>query len=358
MAEQDRFDERTEPATPRRREEARERGHVARSQDLSSAVILLAAVVGLFLFGETFVGGLADGTRGVLGNLAGVDGARDNLLLHYGATLGAAARGTLPLLVLVVAAALAVNLVQVGFLFNAEGLAPKLGNLDPVQGFRKIFSLRSLVRLAAGLLKIAAVGAVVFASIWIERARLLGLSDRSFDEVARVLADLSLVVAFRAVLVLLVLAVVEYGYQRWQYERDLRMSRQEVREELRRYEGDPRIRERRRAIQRQLALQRMMQEVPKATVVITNPTHVAVALEYRPKEMPAPRVVAKGAELLAQRIREAAMEHGVPLVERPELARALYRTAEVGQQVPVELYQAVAEVMAYVFRLRGLGAVA
>jgi flagellar biosynthetic protein FlhB len=355
MAEE-RYDERTEPATPRRREEARERGHVARSADLSSAVILLAAILGLEFFGKSLIGGVFGATRGILERLAEVDGTRESLVLHFGSAFTGALLGYLPFILFVMAAALGVNLAQVGFLFTPEPLAPSLERLDPLAGLGRIFSLRSAVRLLAGLLKISAVGAVVFLTLWSERARLVGLLGHSFEDILQYGVGLMMSLSLRAVLVLLFLAILEYGYQRLQYERDLRMSKQEVREELKRFEGDPKIRERRRAIQRRLAMQRMMQQVPKSTVVITNPTHLAVALEYRKEEMEAPVVVAKGAEGLARRIREVAMEHGVPIVERRELAQALYKGVEVGQAIPYELFQAVAEVLAYVYRLRPVAA--
>ncbi len=355
MAEE-RTEERTEPATPRRREEERERGHVARSADLSSAVVLLAAVLALELSGRSLVGGIFSGAAGLLGGLGRVDGEGPNLLLQFGGAFTAALLGFLPFILVVVVAALGVNLLQVGFLFTGEPLVPRLDRLDPVAGLGRIFSTRAAARLLMGLFKVAAVGAVVGLTIWSERARLAGLGGLAFEGVLGAATEIMFVLSLRAVLLLLVLAILEYGYQKWQYERDLRMSKQEVREELKRYEGDPRIRERRRAIQRQLAMQRMMQKVPTATVVITNPTHVAVALEYAPERMDAPVVVAKGAELVARRIREIALEHGIPIVERRDLARALYRGAEVGQSIPAALYQAVAEVLAYVYRLQGMAA--
>jgi flagellar biosynthetic protein FlhB len=211
------------------------------------------------------------------------------------------------------------------------------------------------MRLIAGLLKLALVGLVVFWTLWAERVRLVELSGRGFEQILGVAVDLMLLLSLRAALALFVLALFEYGFQRWQHERDLRMSKQEVREELKRYEGDPRIRERRRALQQQLALQRMLLGVPQATVVITNPTHLAIAVRYE-KSMEAPVVVAKGAEQLARRIREAALDHSVPVVERKDLARALYRTVDVGQAIPPGLYQAVAEILAYVYRVKGLAA--
>jgi flagellar biosynthetic protein FlhB len=351
MAEE-RNDDRTEPATPKRREEARERGHVARSQDLSSATVLLAGVTALWFLGHGLSGRIAAAAAGVFERLGEVDGAQENLLLHFGGAFTAVLLGFLPFVAVVVVAAVGINLAQVGFLFTTEAIAPNLERLDPVAGLGRILSFRSLARLAAGLLKVGVIGLVAGWTIAAERPRLAGLGDLAFESVVAVAVELMFTISFRSALALLVLAILEYGYQRWQYERDLRMSKQEVKEELKRYEGDPRIRERRRAVQRQLALQRMMQQVPKATVVITNPTHLAVAVRYEPASMEAPQVVAKGAELLAQRIRELAHEHGVPLVEKRELARALYGSVEVGQSIPAELYQAVAEILAYVMRLK------
>jgi flagellar biosynthetic protein FlhB len=350
---EERDEERTEPASPRRREEARERGQVARSADLSSAVILLAAVLALQFFGRAMIGGIFASAASVLEGLALVDGEPENLMAHFGGAFAAVLLGFLPFAGIVLAAALAANLAQVGFLFTTGPLAPDFDRIDPVAGLGRLFSARGLMRLVAGLLKVAAVALVVFWTLWAERVRLVELSGRGFEEIVAVAVELMLALSLRAALVLLVLALFEYGFQRWQHERDLRMSKREIREELRRYEGDPRIRERRRAIQQQLALQRMLLGVPAATVVITNPTHLAVALRYE-KSMEAPVVVAKGAEQLARRIRESALDHGIPVVERKDLARALYRSVDVGQSIPPGLYQAAAEILAYVYRLKGL----
>jgi flagellar biosynthetic protein FlhB len=350
---EERDEERTEPATPRRREEARERGQVARSADLSSAVILLAAVLALKFFGRAMIGGIFASAASVLEGLALVDGDPANLMTHFGGAFTAVLLGFLPFAGIVLAAALAANLAQVGFLFTTGPLTPDFDRIDPVAGLGRLLSARGLMRLVAGLLKVAAVALVVFWTMWAERVRLVELSGRGFEQILGVAVELMLTLSLRAALVLLVLALFEYGFQKWQHERDLRMSKREIREELKRYEGDPRIRERRRAIQQQLALQRMMLGVPGATVVITNPTHLAVAVRYE-KAMEAPVVVAKGAEQLARRIREAALEHGIPIVERKDLARALYRSVDVGQSIPADLYQAVAEILAYVYRLKGL----
>jgi flagellar biosynthetic protein FlhB len=349
---EEREEDRTEPATPRRRQEARERGQVARSADLSSAAVLLAAVLALRFGGRPLIEGLFASTSTVLGGLAGVDGDPVALRAELGGAFTAVLLGFLPFLGIVVAAAVAANLAQVGFLFTADPLLPDLDRLNPVSGLGRLFSLRGLIRLVGGLLKLGVVGGVVFGTIWAERASLIELSGRGFEQIPGITVELMESLSLRAALALLALAVLEYGFQRWQFERDLRMSKRELREELRRYEGDPRIRERRRVVQRQLALDRMVLAIPQATVVITNPTHLAVAVRFE-KPMEAPVVVAKGAEQLARRIRESAMEHGVPIVERQDLARALYRDVDVGQAIPSALYQAVADILAYVYRLKG-----
>jgi flagellar biosynthetic protein FlhB len=349
---EEREEDRTEPATPRRREEARERGQVARSADLSSAVVLLAAVLALRFTGRPLMQGLFASTSTVLEGLGGIDGTPGDLSGRFGGAFVAVLLGFLPLVGLVLAAAAGANLFQVGFLFTADPLTPDWERLNPVSGLGRLLSLRGLVRLAGGLFKLAIVGLVVFWTIWAERSTLVELSGRAFEQVPGISVDLMQELSLRAALALLVLAVADYGFQKWQFERDLRMSKRELREELRRFEGDPRMRERRRSIQRQLALQRMVLAVPQATVVITNPTHLAVAVRYE-KPMEAPVVVAKGAEQLARRIRESALEHGVPIVERKDLARALYRGVDVGQSIPSALYQAVAEILAYVYRLKG-----
>jgi flagellar biosynthetic protein FlhB len=349
---EEREEDRTEPATPRRREEARERGQVARSADLSSAAVLLAAVLAFRFAGRPLIEGLYASTSTVLEGLAGVDGDPAALRAQFGGAFAAVLLGFLPFAGIVLAAAIAANLFQVGFLFTVDPLLPDLDRINPVSGLGRLISTRGLIRLIGGLLKLGIVGMVVFWTVWVERASLVELSGRGFEQIPGISVDLMQTLSLRAALALLALAVAEYGFQKWQFERDLRMSKRELREELRRYEGDPRMRERRRTIQRQLALDRMVLAVPQATVVITNPTHLAVAVRFE-KPMDAPVVVAKGAEQMARRIRESAMEHGIPIVERKDLARALYRGVDVGQTIPSALYQAVAEILAYVYRLKG-----
>lgn len=346
---EERFDDRTEPATPRRREEARERGHVARSQDLSAALGLLGAVIALHLLGSALFADLRYLATEVFRHLHDVEITQDSFPAFAWRGMVFCLKMGLPLLAAVFATALAANLVQVGFLFTTETLAFQWDRVNPIQGLQRLFTLRSVVRLLTGLVKLTVVISVLYLTLRDEVGNLLNLMDMPPAQMTEYLADIAFVLCLRAALALLALALFDFGFQRWQYEKDLRMTRSEVKEELKRMEGDPKIRERRRAIQRQLAMQRMMQKVPKATVVITNPTEVAVAIQFE-SSMAAPKVVAKGVGMIAERIRNIAHEHRIPIVEKPWLARALYTSVTVDQEIPSTLYAAVAEILAYVYK--------
>lgn len=345
--------ERNEPASPRKREEARRRGHVARSGDLSAALVLLAGVLALEAAGGRLFDGLSASTGGVLGRLDEIEGDAPSLLGAFGAAFRGGVSGLLPLLLAGLSVALAVNLLQTGFLLSAEPLAPKAERLDPVAGLGRMLSGRSAARALAGLLKLGAVGAVAWLSLSARLPELAALGRLGFEEAAAWSASTALALGLRCAFALAVLGVLDYAWQRFAWERDLRMSRAEVREELRRFEGDPLVRERRAVLRRRLAAGQLALPVSRASVVVVNPVHLAVALVYE-DGMPAPRLVAKGVEGAGERIRAAALEHGVPVVERTELARALFRKVELGQDVPPELYGDVAELLAYVARARAL----
>jgi len=347
-------EDRTEPATPRRLEEARERGHVARSNDLNGALVLLAALLTMNFFGERFLDGLTLLARGAFGNLDALDISADTVTPRTAAVLWILVRALGPLFVAVVAVALAANWAQVGFLFTGEPLSPNLARLNPLSGLKRLFSARSAARLVQDFLKLAVIGTVLGWTLARSFDEILSLPSLPAPKIAAALADLGFTLAIRAAAALVVLGLLDLCFQRWQYGRDLRMSKQEVKEELKRLEGNPRIRERRRAIQRQIATQRMMAAVPKAAVVVTNPTHFAVALAYDEK-MAAPKIVAKGADLIAEKIREIAHEHDVPIVERAPLARELFK-CEVGKEIPAKMYEAVAEILAYVYSLKSRAA--
>jgi len=347
--------EKTEAPTPRRLAEAREKGQVARSADLSAAVGLL---VGLLLlnwqspallrgFGELIQEAFAFEHAPTAP--AQVLDETWRMMLRHGTAL------LLPFVLVLTVAAIAVNFVQVGFLFTAFPLVPSLDKISPLKGLARLFSKRTLLRLALSLTKVAVITVVAYLTIRARLAELLSLSALPFPQAVGHAGRLVFALGLRLSVVLVVLALLDYGLQRYQLWQDLRMTREELREELKRMEGDPLMRQRRLHVARQLAAHRMSQAVPKADVVVTNPTHLAVALKYDHERMPSPKVVAKGAGYVAQRIRDIANEHGVPIVERKPLAQALYKACEVGDYVPPQLYKAVAEVLAFVFELAGKG---
>jgi flagellar biosynthesis protein FlhB len=352
MAE-DQFDK-TEAPTPRKRQETRQEGNVARSTDLTAACSLLAAMVLLQLFGLRILHGLKLLLESVLeGSMISNPTRADDVtsLFHY----CAAAMVTLvgPLLLCITGVALLASVAQVGFLVTGKPLQPTLSKLSPLRGVRNIIGPRAGMRLLMSLGKLLIIAAVAAVTIHSDMERILVLGELDLLPMFATACQLFYTLALRLALVLLVLGILDYAYQRWQHERDMRMSKQDIREELKRMEGDPLVKQRRARVARQLALQRIGHAVPKADVVVTNPTHFAIALRYESGTMTAPKVVAKGADFLAMRIRQIAAANGVPMVERRELAQALYRSVEVGQEVPPQFYSAVAEILAYVYRLGG-----
>ena len=354
----DDYTEKTEPATPRKRQEARERGQVAKSTDLNVALILLGAFLVLAVWGEHMAGKIAAFVRSCLSQADSPVLDPSGAPAFFSGVVVQAVSVVLPFALVLAVVAFVSNFIQVGAVWAGNVLSPDIDRINPTRGFSRIFSMRGLVRTVMGVGKLLAVAIVV---VWVLGAYLSPGSSKSLfalfsDDLGssfRMAKDAVCSLGLACAAAMLILAVLDYGYQRWQYERDLRMTRQEVKEELKRFEGDPKMKERRRRMQRQIAFQRYLKEVPKADVVVTNPTEYAVALAYKPERDNAPRVVAKGEGLLAARIREVAVEAGVPVVQRPPLARALYRQVEVGQEIPRDLYEAVAEVLAYVWRLSG-----
>ncbi|OHB78303.1 MAG: flagellar biosynthetic protein FlhB [Planctomycetes bacterium RBG_16_64_12] len=340
-------------ATPHRRQRAREEGHVAKSQDLGSAVLLLAGMLALLMSGRALLEFLGEYTTRQLGGRPWLTANLDTVTAEWNSTLFSLAKCLLPILGLMMLTAIAINLVQVGFLFLPAKLSPDISRLSLTKGFGRLFSLANAARLGFGLFKILVIASVAFVSLYGERETILGLTALPATAIGAYLLEILLWTTIKVGLALLLLALLDYAFQRWRHEEDLKMTPQEVREEMRNLEGDPQIVARRRVVQRQLALSRLSTAVPKADVVITNPTELAVAIQYEPDSMAAPIVVAKGAGLIAQRIRLLALEHGIPLVEKKPLAQALYREVDVNRPIPQEKYAAVAEVLAYVYQLKG-----
>jgi len=345
--------DKSQEPTPHRRQKAREEGQVAKSQDLGSAVMLILGLLCLMMLGGGVVEFLGDFSQRQLGGEAWLSADVDFVTTQFNGTLGGLAGCVLPIFGLLLVGAVAVNLAQVGFLFIPKKLAPDITRLDPLKGLQRMFSLSNLVRLVFSIFKILVIATVAFVCLYQERDTILNLTAMSVRQIAAYMVDVLLGIALKVGLALLILAILDYAFQRWKHEQDIKMTPQEVREEMKHLEGSPETKARRRQVQRQLALNRLASAVPKADVVITNPTELAVAIQYEPETMAAPIVVAKGAGVLAQRIRKLALEHGIPIVEKKPLARALYRDVDVDRPIPQDKYAAVAEVLAYVYQLQG-----
>ncbi len=345
-------EDRTEEATPRRREEARKRGQVAKTRELPSTLLILSALLFFFLSYRSFYEGFREVMTLFLANAASSQLREQAFFL----VLSFLAKLLLPLFIIFLAVSVFSHVVQFGFLFSTEVLSPRFDRLNPLPGLKNLVSKKALVEILKAALKIAFVFWVAYPIIKeqaLDAPRLFAMEPVSlFAHLFRVAAHL----VFKVGILFLFLSILDYGYQRWEHEQSLKMTKEEVKEEYKQHEGDPQVKSRIRRIQRELARKRMMQEVPKADVVITNPVEIAVALKYDQSRMDAPVVVAKGAGELAKRIREIARKHGVPIVENRALARMLYKMVEVGEEIPEMLYRAVAEVLAFVYRQRGRAA--
>jgi flagellar biosynthesis protein FlhB len=344
--------EKTEAPTPRRRQEAREQGQVARSPDLSAAALLIGILILMRCFGSAIISAMKLVVGDMLSgdSLANLDpGATAVQVVRAAAAVGIAMT---PLLLGIVMIAVVVNLAQVGLNLNFARLTPNVGALNPFRGLSRLLGGRRVVmKLVMSFIKVIFVAMTAYSAVHGRMAEIMSAQQLSFVQIFGLGGEIVYSITLRIGFLLLVLALIDYAYQRFQLERDLRMSKQEIKEEMKRMDGDPRIKQRRRQIALQRHLKRLKKEVPTADAVITNPTHFAVALKYDAAKMRAPRVVAKGQDMMALRIREIAIEAGVPLIERPPLARALYKMCDVGDEIPEQFYAAVAEILAYVYQL-------
>ena len=349
----DNFQDKTEKATPKRRSDARKKGQVAQSREVSSVMILMSAL-GVFFFAGTWMFWmLSNFMSGVFRNVAQY---RITDIPTTGAFLGETFEivffVTLPVLLAVLVSGIGSNLAQFGFLFSTEALAPKLSKLDPVNGIKRLVSLKSLVELAKSVVKIGFVGSIAYLLVKSDLERIPMLTHQSVAQIFSFIYDGSFKICFNVCHALILVAALDFAYQRWEHERNLKMTKQEVKDEHKQTEGDSKIKSRIRSMQLEIARRRMMEAVPDADVVITNPTHLAVALKFDPGKMIAPRIVAKGAGYVAERIKALAIENDVPLVENKPLARTLFKMVEIDGIIPENLYRAVAEVLAYVYRLK------
>ncbi len=351
MAENEDGQEKTEPATERKRQRAREEGNVPKSNELNTALMLLAGVISFYFFAEHFYGNIAEAIVYYLDHCGSRDISEESIhsfLMEFGLRV---IQILLPFYIIFVIVAILINIAQVGLMFTGKQMAPDLKKLNPISGLAKFVSIRSQVELVKSIGKIFIIAPVMILTVYYSLPGMMVLVTEEVKDILIHIGFEALDIAIRALIIMLILAILDYVYQRWQFERDLKMTQQEVKQERKDVQGDPQIKGRIRSLQMEMARQRMMEEVPEAEVVVTNPTEYAIALKYESGDMPAPQVVAKGKHLLAQKIKEIAKENNIPVVENRALAQSLYKLVQVGDFIPPELYQAVAEVLAYVYRM-------
>ncbi|HHV38643.1 MAG TPA: flagellar biosynthesis protein FlhB [Tepidimicrobium sp.] len=346
--------EKTEEPTPKKRRDAREEGQVLQSREVTGAFILLAMFLGFKLLGKYIISNLIDFMTVAYGAIEDVESLfyENNLMIGFTKVVAALLTIMLPILLISFLAALIANYIQVGFLFTTKTLEVKLNRINPVEGFKRWFSKKALVELLKSIFRILVTGYVGYKFIKKNITEIINLSNLEFMLILRNFAAMVFSFSTRIIGVFAILAFLDYLFKWLEYEKELKMTKQEIKEEHKQTEGDPLIKSRIRESQRRIAMSRMMHDVRKADVIITNPTHIAVAIKYDEKLYQAPYVLAKGIGLVAENIKKVGRENSIILVENKALARTLYDTVEIGDLIPEDLYQAVAEVLAYVYSLR------
>jgi flagellar biosynthetic protein FlhB len=345
--------EKTEKATPKKRNDARKKGQVAKSADLPGAFILLFVFASFLMLGNHYSSGVMGLFRSLFEDWLTMELTTENIMGLFLNIVWQVLLLLLPIFAIAMVVGVVGNVVQFGFLLTGHSLKADIKKLDPIQGFKRIFSMRSLAEFLKSIFKVTIIALMVYTTIAGEWEKLLLLPMQPIPAIFAFAAKITINLGIKIGAVLIVLAFLDFIYQKYEHEKSLKMSKQDIKDEFKKSEGDPLIKGRIRERQRKMALQRMMQEVPKADVVITNPTHFAIALKYDASQMEAPKVLAKGMDHVALRIKEIAKEHDVVTMENKPLARALYERAEIGDVIPGDLFQAVAEVLAYVYKVKG-----
>ena len=352
MAEQG-FQERTEQASSRRREKAREEGQVAKSMDLNSAAILGLGFLSIYMMGPFMAENILELMRYTMAHAPEIALSDPTFLKVFGDSMLKFFLLLGPLFGLLLVVAFAVNIAQVGFKITPKAIEPKFEKLDIIKGSKKIVSMKSLVQMIKDSAKLIVIGWMAYSTIQGEFDSFFLLPDMSIYQFATIMGKMTLGLALKMAGVIFLIAVLDYAYQKYEFEKSIRMSKQDLKDEYKDTEGSPQLKSRIRQVQREMARSRMMDAVPLADVVVANPTHIAVALKYDPKKGDAPLVLAKGERKIAQKIKEIAREHGIPVIEDKPLARALFKVCEIGDMVPKNLFKAVAEILAHVYKLKG-----
>lgn len=345
--------DKTEQPTSKRLTDARKKGQVAKSMDVNSAAAILCGFLLLYFVGASTNRQIHELLKEYLSGLTTVPLTQTTFNSIMVDIVGSTSKILLPIVGGLVVAALATSLAQIGFLVSIERLKPNFGLINPIKGIKNIlFSVKSLVKLLMSIVKLCIVGAVAFYAIKNDLDKFIDLSSANMAQIFTTACSSIFWLGIKIATVLLFLAILDYAYQKWQYIKDMMMTKQEVKDEHKQTEGDPLVKGKIRAIQRQWATRRMMSDVPQADVIVTNPIHLAIALKYDSNTMTAPKVVAKGADLVAKRIVKIAKENNIPIFEDKPLAQALFKVVEIGYEVPQKLYHAVARVLSYIYKLR------
>ncbi|SJZ52534.1 flagellar biosynthesis protein FlhB [Garciella nitratireducens] len=345
-------EEKTEEPTQKRIEDSRKKGQVAKSNDLNSAILLLLVVLLIAVLGELIFTNFYDFLKGSLENDLDKNITIGNIIPMAIQQMIFFIKLSFPFIIWILIVGIVVNIAQTGFIKSSTPLKPDFKRLNPIEGFKKIFSKKSLLEFLKNIFKLLVVGYVTYSFIKDQLSNIFSISRIEIQGIFPLFKDLVVGLMIRVGLVLLVLSVVDYMYQRFEFRKNLKMSKQEVKEEIKQMEGDPQVKSHIRQKQREIAAARMMAEVPNSTVIVTNPTHLAIALQYNEFTTGAPIVLAKGADYLAQKIRQIAAEQEIPIIENKPLAWALYQQVDIGQEIPMELYQAVAEILAMVYQMK------
>lgn len=345
--------EKTEQATPKKKDEARKKGQIARSSDLPGSFNMMFTCLSFIMLGDYYKQHIMMMFGNLFEDWLLMELTTGNVMTLFNEITSELLFILMPIFAITIIIGILGNVVQFGFLLTGDPLKMKLSKLNPINGFKQIFSAKTIVEFLKSVLKLLIITILVYMVVSKEWDRMLLLASLPIQQIFSFTAELTVKLGIEIGAVLTVLALADFFYQRYEHNKSLRMSKQDIKDEHKKAEGDPIIKGRIRERQRKMAMQRMMQEVPKADVIITNPTHYAIALKYDAAMMEAPKIIAKGMDHVALRIREIAKENGIVTMENKPLARALYERSEIGDVIPPDLFQAVAEVLAYVYKMKG-----
>lgn len=344
--------EKTEKPTPRKLQKARERGNVAKSAEIPSVLILLSALGVFMIAGSWMFWNLSGFMGGIFQNVGVLHLDGDSIHKFIGVVFDQVLKIILPVMITVFFAGFAGHVVQSGFMLSSKPLVPDMTKFNPVTGLKKMVSLKSFVEVIKAIFKMMCIGSIAYIVVKNEMDSFPALMQMEVINIFTFIGSLAFKICFYTCLVMIILATLDFTYQRWQHAKNLMMTKQEVKDESKQSEGDPKVKSKIRQIQLETARRRMMEQVPEADVIVTNPTHLAIALKYDPDKMMAPKVIAKGAGFIAERIKTIAGKKGIPVLEHKSLARTLFKSVDLGEFIPANLYRAVAEILAYVYNLK------